>query len=165
MIPGKIGRVNASDKGTQTEAVILSELAKVGYTVLVPFGPARYDLAIDGRDGGGIKTVQCKTGRIRGGCIIWDACSQHPVTQVRANYRGQVDYFGVWCPEAGEHVYLVPVEMVGIREGSLRVDPLKSKAPKSTGYRWAKDFQVSLEQPGDCGFEPRTEHAVHGPIV
>jgi hypothetical protein len=39
MIPGKIGRVNTSDKGTQTEAVILSELAKVGYTVLVPFRP------------------------------------------------------------------------------------------------------------------------------
>jgi len=59
--------VNSSDIGTRTEAVILSALANAGYTVLMPFGPARYDLAIDAHDGNSIKAVQCKTGRLRPG--------------------------------------------------------------------------------------------------
>ena len=132
--------VNSSDVGTRTEAVILSALAKAGYTVLMPFGPARYDLAIDSRDGNGIKTVQCKTGRLRAGCIVWMTYSQHQVTHVRTDYRGQVDYFGVWCPDLAEQVYLMPVNDVGIREGILRLDPAKKLQPT---IRWAKDYLVT----------------------
>ena len=132
--------VNSSDVGTRTEAVILSALAKAGYTVLMPFGPARYYSAIDSRDGNGIKTAQCKTGRLRAGCIVWMTCSQHQVTHVRTDYRGQVDYFSVWCPDLAEQVYLVPVNDVGIREGIRRLDPAKKLQPT---IRWAKDYQVT----------------------
>jgi len=132
------------ERGDLTEAVILSSLAKAGYTVLVPFGVARYDLAIDARDGNGVKTVQCKTGRLRNGCIIWATCSNHTLTHVRTSYRGQVDYFGVWCPDpdAGDDVYLVPVDAVGEREGALRITQPKIRVQQA-GLRWAKDFKIS----------------------
>ena len=125
--------------GGQTEAVVLSALSKAGYTVLIPFGVARYDLAIDDGSGKSIRTVQCKTGRLRGGCVVWNAHSSHTLTHVRTSYRGQVDYFGVWCPDF-EDVYLVPVESVGSMEGSLRIDPPKIAVPGPC--RWAKDFVV-----------------------
>lgn len=119
--------------------MVLSALSKAGYTVLVPFGVARYDLAIDDGSGQVIKTVQCKTGRYRGGCIVWNAHSSHTLTHARTSYRGQVDYFGVWCPDF-EDVYLVPVELTAAMAGSLRVDPAKIGAAEN--YRWAKDFVV-----------------------
>lgn len=134
--------MNTSDKGTQTEAVLLSALVKVGYTVLVPFGPCRYDLALDKRDGAGITTVQCKTGRVRNGCIIWSASSVHVLTQERSDYRDQADYFGIWCPTLPEHSYLVPVSEVGLREGCLRVEPLRKFSNSSTRYRWAGDYEI-----------------------
>jgi hypothetical protein len=113
--------MNSSDIGGRTEAVVLAELAKAGFTVLIPFGVARYDMAIDDRTGDRLKTVQCKSGRLRGGCIVWNACSQDRSSR-RVNYRGQVDYFGVWCSDTGD-VFLVPVEDVGPNEGRLRVLP------------------------------------------
>lgn len=134
------------ERGSLTEAVILTSLAKAGYTVLVPFGVARYDLAIDARQGAGIKTVQCKTGRIRKGCIIFATCSKHTLTHVRTGYRGQVDYFAVWCPEYGEDTYLVPVDVVGDREGCLRIEPARN-GQSAENFRWAKDFVV-VQLPG-----------------
>ena len=134
--------INTVDKGTQTEAVVLSVLAKAGYTVLMPFGPTRYDLAIDARDGLGIKTVQCKTGRIVKSCIVWSTCSVHTQTYVKTDYRGQADFFGVWCPAHGEDVYLVPVDEVGLREGSLRIDPVRLHGQQNREYRWADKFKV-----------------------
>jgi hypothetical protein len=125
--------------GSRTEAVVLSALAKAGYTVLVPFGVARYDLAVDDRTGAGIKTVQCKTGRLRYGCVIFNTCSQDRGTKVRTSYRGQVDYFGVCCPGT-EDIYLVPVDKVGAMEGCLRIDPVKNN--QRTSVRWANDFVI-----------------------
>jgi len=127
------------ERGSITEAIILTYLAKAGYTVLLPFGVARYDLAIDARDGAGIKTVQCKTGRVRRGAIIWATCSSHTITHERTDYRGQADYFAVWCPDFEDDVYLVPVNDVGTREGSLRVIAV-GNGQKNT--RWAENFKV-----------------------
>ena len=54
--------------GTQTEATVLAALARYGHQVLLPFGEGYpYDLAVDVADGR-IVRVQCKTGRLRGGC-------------------------------------------------------------------------------------------------
>jgi PD-(D/E)XK endonuclease len=135
--------VNTSDQGTQTEAILLSALAKAGYTVLVPFGPCRYDLAIDRRDGSRLLTVQCKTGRLRNGCILWSAASVHVLTQKRTDYRGQVDLFGIWCPDLPDQAYLIPVEEVGVSEGVLRVDPTQKFARVNHTYRWAKDYEIT----------------------
>lgn len=57
----------------------------------------------------------------------------------RRDYRGQVDYFAVYCPET-DKVYLVPVEDVGTNEGSLRVEPTLNEQQK--GVRWAVDYEI-----------------------
>jgi len=132
--------LNTADKGSRTEAVVLSALAKAGYTVLLPFGNvARYDLAIDDREGGGIRTVQCKTGRLVQSCITFKAYSASPRSPYKT-YAGQVDYFGVWCPAVPEDCYLVPVELIGHTEGRLRLEPTKNN--QASGIRWAQEFKV-----------------------
>lgn len=127
--------------GTHTEARVLTALLEVGYVVLMPFGVTRYDLAFDPDDGTEIKTVQCKTGRLERGAIWFSASSTRtygPAT--RKDYRGQVDYLGVWCPDVDD-VYLVPPEQVGRRSGCLRLEPTRNH--QKHNIRWAKDFRLS----------------------
>jgi hypothetical protein len=69
------------DVGQRTEAAILSELARRGYSVLLPFGVnQRYDLVLD--MGERLLRVQCKTGRRLGGTIEFSTVS------VRSKGRG-----------------------------------------------------------------------------
>ncbi len=91
-------------KGDRSTLAIMLALSEVGYAVLVPFGEnTRYDLVID--DGESLKRVRCKTGRLREGGIRFAACSSyahHPNPKmVVRDYLGQIDYFGVYCPETG----------------------------------------------------------------
>lgn len=136
-----MGDMTPSARGGLTEAVILSALVKAGYTVLVPFGVARYDLAFDAGDSTGIKTVQCKTARIdpRGGCIVWWTASYNRVTGERSSYTGEADYFGVWCPGTDD-AYLVPVKEVASREGRLRFTPTVNN--QQAGIRYAEHYKI-----------------------
>jgi hypothetical protein len=128
-------------KGNRTEARILAALLERYDTVLLPYGGnCRYDLAID--DGGRLLRVQCKTGRIRGGCIVFPTCSSlaHRKPGTYPAYHDQADFFGVWCP-ATKTAYLVPVAEVGDSMGSLRIKPTKNR--QATGIRWAKDYELT----------------------
>ncbi len=98
-----------------------------GYDVFMPFGEnTRCDLVID--NGAALRRVQCKTGRLRKGAVVFRTCSSyahHPNPKVlRRDYHGQIDDFAVFCPELGA-VYLIPIEDVTNRTTSamLRVDP------------------------------------------
>lgn len=63
---------NTSDVGNKTEGVILGALVRLGYRVLIPFGGGHpYDLAVD--HDGTIERVECKTGRLRDGVVIFNA--------------------------------------------------------------------------------------------
>lgn len=134
--------MNTKTVGDISEAHVLAALLRAGKHVLQPFGDnRRYDLAIDEGDGR-MGRVQCKTGRLRKGAIRFPACSTacgaglHP--GARRAYHGEIDYFGVYCPETGE-TYLIPLEADGpAREGTLRVDPPKNN--QKTKVRWAKDY-------------------------
>jgi len=119
---------------------VLSFLARAGYTVLVPFGVARYDMAIDFRDGSEIRTVQCKTGRYDRGCIIFRTHSLDRQTRIRKGYRGEVDYFGVWCSARPEAAYLVPAGDVPETMGWLRVDPVKNGQVEK--INWAYKYEI-----------------------
>jgi hypothetical protein len=119
---------------------VLSALVRAGYTVLVPFGVARYDLAVDARDGSGIRTVQCKTARLDHGCLVFRTHSLDRRSGTRHGYRGEVDLFGVWSSSLPESVYLVPVNDVPETMGYLRVKPPASKQAK--GIRWASEYQI-----------------------
>jgi hypothetical protein len=55
------------------------------------------------------------------------------------NYRGQVDYFAVYCEELNK-IYLIPVEVVGITQAKLRLTATKNKQEKNV--RWANDYEL-----------------------
>jgi hypothetical protein len=131
--------------GDQTTAMVLAKLLQVYPNVLIPFGEnQRYDLLIDEDDK--FTRVQCKTGRLRAGVVRFSTCSftyHHPNNrgskEYSHTYYGQADLFGVYCADTGA-VYLVPVEDVGVREGTLRVAPTKNSQAKKV--RWASQYEL-----------------------
>ncbi len=118
-------------------------LRDLGLGVLVPFGEnTRYDLVID--DGTSLSKVQCKTGRLRSGAVRWSVCSNYGHHRnpkaVRRDYHGEVDFFGVYCPET-ERVYLVPIAELPVRrQGSLRVESAKNSQRKFV--RPASEYEI-----------------------
>ncbi|MBA3475398.1 MAG: hypothetical protein H0T10_01425 [Actinobacteria bacterium] len=129
--------------GDRTALAVMLALHDAGYAILVPFGEnTRYDLVID--DGGTLARVQCKTGRLRDGAIRFNACSSyahHPNPKTsRRHYLGQIDYFGVHCPQTGG-VYLVPIQDAAARtQCSLRVTP--SRNNQSRRIRLAAAYEI-----------------------
>ncbi|MGH2757303.1 MAG: group I intron-associated PD-(D/E)XK endonuclease [Actinomycetota bacterium] len=138
-------RLHTKLVGDQTQAFVIAHLLPVYPVILLPYGEnQRYDLVID--DEGRFLRVQCKTGRLKNGAIIWNACSytyHHPVNRgtvhYQQDYRGQADLFGIYCSANGK-VYLVPVDEVGKRGGSLRIDAPRNNQTKK--IRWASDYEV-----------------------
>ncbi len=133
--------------GELSEAIIIAKLIEVGYRVLMPFGDnRRYDLVIEDADGNFFR-VQCKTGWVEnyGAYIQFKTASSYYHTKAgrtshgRRDYRGQIDYFAVYCPDTGK-VYLVPVDHVGTASASLRLQPTANKQEKNV--RWAKDYEL-----------------------
>lgn len=126
--------------GAQTEGRVLAALIKAGYTVAIPFGVARYDLIIETPEG--FRRVQCKTGRLREGAIIFNAYSlgsdRRPGKMTKQSYQGAADLFGVFCPEL-DGTYLVPVENSAV-EVRLRVKAAKNG--QKINVRWARDYEL-----------------------
>jgi hypothetical protein len=61
------------DVGDRSTLAIMAALQACGYAVLMPFGEnTRYDLVID--SGARLSRVQCKTGRLRNGSVIFNTC-------------------------------------------------------------------------------------------
>ncbi len=111
-------------KGDRTTLALMMAFQSLGHTLLLPFGEnARYDLLID--HGERFERVQCKTGRLRNGAVIFATTStyghhRNPVT-ARRPYTGEIDSFGVYCPENGG-VYLVPItELPNRVSAALRI--------------------------------------------
>jgi PD-(D/E)XK nuclease superfamily protein len=131
------------DKGDRTTLAVMLALRARKYAVLVPFGEnTRYDLVID--DGHRLSRVQCKTGRLRAGAVLFSVCScyGHHLRpgQARRDYHGQVEYFGVHCPET-EMVYLVPIADLNVRTtAALRVDPPRNA--QRSKVRDAADYEI-----------------------
>ena len=118
-------------------------LQSIGYTVYLPFGEnSRADFVID--DGACLARVQCKTGRLRNGVVIFKTCSSYahhsnPASAAR-DYLGQIDFFAVYCPETSG-VYLVPIEDVPRKwAGSLRVAEAKNR--QRLRIRFASDYVI-----------------------
>ena len=109
------------DIGDRATLAVMLALREVGFAVLVPFGEnTRYDLVID--DGARMLRVQCKTGRLRKGAVLWSMCSNYGHQKnprvVHRDYQGEVDYFGVFCPET-QGVYLIPIADVPMRPARI----------------------------------------------
>jgi hypothetical protein len=134
---------------------IIAALTLLGRTVLTPMGDfQRYDLGIDLRTPDGrFLRVQCKSGRLRKGAVVFYPTSvdsrSKPGTCIRKGYAGEVDYFGVYCPELNK-CYLVPIGHTTSNECSLRVEPPKNG--QKTRIRWAANYEIRVD-----GSEPEGE--------
>ena len=142
-----MGFLGMKSKAEKTEAAILARLSgQEGVTILLPFGGGngRYDMVID--DHGTFYRVQCKTGRLEqnGTVVAFNAASStyHYYSgkgRERRDYRGQVEYFGVYCPQ-NNRAFLVPVDIVGKTEGKLRL--VETKNNQSKNVHWAEDYEI-----------------------
>ena len=115
--------MNTARKGASTALAVAAALARRGETILMPYSDAeRYDLALDRN--GTLYRIQCKTGRLRAGAVIFNTCSGTRRSD-RRDYTGQIEAFGVFCEDLGVS-FLVPVENVKAKTACwLRVDPAK----------------------------------------
>lgn len=121
--------------GLLAETQLIAQFTKIGIMISKPLGVARYDLIID--VGGKLLTVQTKTGSYDGSVITFRCCSR-PYDSIgkrslSVDYRGEVDFFGVYCPEL-EKCYIVPVNSVGRHAATLRV-----KSPKNNNKKNIRD--------------------------
>lgn len=132
-------KLTPNDIGERAQGIILAEVMKYGYTVLIPFGEGRrYDMVIE-KDCQ-FSWLQCKAGRYENGVVKFNACSVNWWNKTKKKYtREEIDYFAVYC-EYTKKVYLVPVEDVGIDQGYLRVEPTANNQAK--GVRWAEDYEI-----------------------
>lgn len=123
--------------GNLTTGIVLAALLETGHRPLLPFGDGHpYDIALD--SDGRLMRVQCKTGRLIKGAVCFPTSIWCRGNKYRS-YRGDIDYFGVYCPDT-KQVYLVPVGDVPDRSASLRVDPPANSQTK--GIRWAIDYEI-----------------------
>lgn len=131
--------MNSAQKGNLAELKIAVKLTESGKNVLRPFGEgSRYDLLLD--DNGVFKRIQCKTGRLRKGTIVFKTASGFSWKTGRRTYKGQIELFGVYCPDT-DKCYLVPVNSVpGKSAARLRIDPAGNNQLKH--MRFAKDFEI-----------------------
>jgi hypothetical protein len=135
--PNKIGAVS--------QAEVALALVRSGKVVLSPWVHVRpYDLVFE--EEGVFYRVQCKTGRMLRGAVYF---RPHRLRAARretgwhrrlTTYEGDIDFFGVYCPD-NERVYLVPIgEVSSQRLCGLRVAPAKNNQSKRV--RWAKDYEL-----------------------
>lgn len=128
--------MQTGEKGNLTEARILAAFVSAGYFVSVPFGSGhKYDFVVD--DSARLFRVQCKTGRVKSGVLIFNAYSQSGNGSAKMSYRGLADLFAVLNP-GDDKVYLVPVNEVGVTDVSLRLAPTLNN--QAQGVRWAESY-------------------------
>lgn len=128
--------MRTGEKGNLSEARILAAFVAAGYFVSIPFGSGhKYDFVVD--DSTRLFRVQCKTGRVKNGSLIFNAYSQSGNGAVKMSYRGLADLFAVLKPE-DDKVYLIPVDEVGVTDVSLRLAPTLNK--QAQGIRWAEIY-------------------------
>ena len=125
--------------GDRSEAIVMAELVKQGYLVSIPFGEnQRYDLIID--DGCVLSRVQVKTGRLRGGVIVYNCSSSHAHRGGSARpYFGEIEYLAVYCPDTRK-VYMLPEKELTATNAHLRVSPARNNMVKT--IRWASRFEL-----------------------
>ena len=137
------GKRSSNSIGDISESAIIARFLQLGYIVLTVYGGnQRYDLVIEDADGQ-FWRVQCKTARIEdnGTVVAFDTANHNYALKNKQwrHYRGQCDYFAVYCEEL-DKVYLVPVDQVGVTRANLRLVPAKNNQQKY--IRRAQDYEL-----------------------
>lgn len=132
---------DTTSRGDLAELEVATALVRSGKRLLRPLSSAtRYDLLIDNEDGT-FTRVQCKMGILRSGRVEFRLYSMSGHRTEPVSYRGQVDAFGVYCPQT-QATYFVPMAAIA-RCGaiaSLRVVP--SRNGQVRRIRLARDFRI-----------------------
>lgn len=132
------------DIGDRSTLAIILALQTQGCTTYLPFGEnTRCDLVAD--YGGRLSRIQCKTGRLRHGSVLFATCSTYGhhtnPKAVRRTYEGEIDEFAVFCPELGS-VYVIPISDVPVvKQATLRVD--QPKNAQSKRIRFASQYEIA----------------------
>ncbi len=135
------GTSNSKSVGELSTARILSRLLDCGYWVSLPFGDnLRYDLIADDRQR--LWRVQCKTGKLDKGSIAFPVSSSANHRGLgRRHYLGEVDAFGVFCPQT-EEIYFVPVAAIADCRREVRLRVLPARNGQSSRIRPATEFAL-----------------------
>jgi hypothetical protein len=124
--------------GTIAEAAVRLALLEHGLRVLVPVGDIDpYDLVVHAPDDRFLR-VQVKHGRVRGGCVISNACSTDH-GRGRQSYAGRADVLAIYAAQL-RRTWIVPVETAPRYAVSLRLEPARNN--QVTGTRPAADFTL-----------------------
>jgi len=127
--------------GDLTELEIATALMRTRRRVLRPLSAGlRYDLAIDNGDGTLVR-VQCKTGILRHGFITFRVCNTDARRPQGIPYRGQIEAFGVYCPQNGR-AYLVPIDAVGANVSTARLRLDATRNGQHRRVRLAETFRI-----------------------
>ena len=130
--------------GDRTALAVMLALHEARIPFLMPLGEnTRYDLVIELNSD--LARVQCKSGRLRGGGVVFATCSwygHHPNPKaISRTYSGEVDFFAVYCRDT-QGVYLIPIAAVPTRSyAKLRVDPPRNNQRR--GIRFAADYEIA----------------------
>jgi hypothetical protein len=118
---------DTTSRGDIAEFQVVAALIRQGKRLLRPLSSAsRYDLLIDNEDGT-FTWVQCKSGVLRKGCVLFRVYSVSGHDTRAKGYDGQVDAFGVYCADTSASS-LVPVEAIAqcAHMAALRVEPTRN---------------------------------------
>ena len=132
------------DVGDRSTLAVMFALRLRGASIFVPFGEnTRCDLIVE--EHGRLSRIQCKTGRLRDGAVLFNTCSSyahHPNPKIlKRDYSGEIDEFAVFCPDRGS-VYRVPIEDAATaRRGTLRVEPARNCQSKR--IRLAAAYEIA----------------------
>lgn len=133
---------DTTGRGDITEIHVAAALMRTGRRVLRPISNGlRYDLLIDNGDGT-FWRVQCKTGLLKDGYIVFRARNFDARRPNGVSYRGQIESFGVFCPEIGR--------TFGADEGADRVR-FNGQIATATGEERSADRRTSSRRVRDLG--------------
>lgn len=126
-------------RGAIAEAAVRLALLEEGLRVLQPVGDDHpYDLVVHA-PGDAFIRVQVKHGRVRGGCVVSNACSTDH-GRGRQSYAGRADVLAIYAPEL-RATYVVPVEAAPRFAVSLRLEPARNG--QKAGVREAGNFTLT----------------------
>lgn len=133
---------NSSKIGSIGEAVALTEFAKRGYKVSIPFSEnCPYDLVVD-KNGKLIK-IQCKTTEhLKNNCMEFSICRSNGFTYEKKRYdETEVDYIFVYCIENG-YMGLVPINETN-QSLTFTIRLSKPKNNQKKGIHLYSDYEFS----------------------
>lgn len=139
----KRNTMNSKTIGNITEIETLLAFAKMGFTVLQPYGDnARYDLVVEKHDGTFVR-IQCKTSKSKddGASFAFSGRSTHYRDGICVSHtytKKEIDYFAT---AFNGKCYLVPVEECN-NMFKLRIFPAGNNQIKD--IHWAKDYRIDV---------------------